>query len=499
MDQPAEVPVSNKLPPEDGEQLSGLAWMRMVLKIAPVGVFRADSIGYCIYVNERWCELTGLRAAEAFGTGWMKAIHPEDRSRVVEEWQRMTKSGTPFHCEYRYWRPDGSACWVLGQVSEQRDELGSLLSYVGTATDITELRAMREELRHSHDELELRVRERTTELERMAMIVEASDDAIITSALDGSILGWNRAAETMYGYRAEETLGLYIWSLVPEHLVEEARMLKERVHNGESVLQHETTRVAKSGEVLDVSLSAFPLRDASGVIVGSSVIVRDITAAKRARLRLRQLSWKLLSAQDDERRRIARELHDSTAQTIAGLAMTLAVLDERDGTRLTPARRHELIAESRELADSATRELRTLSYLLHPPLLDEMGLTAALRWFVEGFVKRSGIQVSLKIAPDIERLSSPLETALFRVVQESLVNVHRHSQSPTAAIRLAHDEGWIELEIRDHGRGLPPKVEDQLGVGISGMKERLLQLGGSLTIESNANGTVVLARIPDSA
>ena len=499
MDQPAAEPVSNKLPAQDGEQLSGLAWMRMVLKIAPVGVFRADSIGHCIYVNERWCELTGLRAAEAFGTGWMKAVHPEDRVRVVDAWQRMTESGTPFHCEYRYQRPDGSSCWVLGQVSEQRDALGSLLSYVGTATDITELRAMREELRHSHDELEQRVRERTAELERMAMIVEAADDAIITSGLDGAILGWNKAAETMYGYKAEETLGLYIWSLVPEHLVEEARMIKERVHRGESVLQHETIRVARSGEVLDVSLSVFPLCDQSGTIVGSSAIVRDITAAKKARRRLRQLSWKLLSAQDDERRRIARELHDSTAQTIAGLAMNLAVLDEPDETRLPPARRSALLAESRELADAATRELRTLSYLLHPPLLDEMGLTAALRWFVEGFVKRSGIQVSLEIAQEMERLSSPLETALFRVVQESLVNVHRHSQSPTAEIRLVDDEGWIELEIRDHGRGLPPKADDQLGVGISGMRERLLQLGGSLTIESNPNGTTVLARIPDSA
>ena len=490
---------STKLPPQEGEQLSGLAWMRMVLKTAPVGVFRADSIGHCTYVNERWCELTGLRAAEAFGTGWTKAIHPEDRAAVVEEWQRMTQGGVPFRCEYRYQRPDGSSCWVLGQVSEQLDELGSLLSYVGTATDITELRAIREELRHSHDELEQRVRERTAELQRMAMIVEAADDAIITTDLGGAILGWNKAAQAVYGYTAEETLGRPIWSMVPDHLVEEARMIRERVHHGESVLQHETTRVAKSGEVLDVSLSVFPLRDALGAVVGTSAIVRDISAAKKAGRRLRQLSWKLLSAQDDERRRIARELHDSTAQTIAALSMSLAMLDEPDGTRLSPERRRALFAESRELADAATRELRTISYLLHPPLLDERGLTAALRWFVEGFVKRSGIRVSLEIAPDIGRLSSPLETALFRIVQESLVNVHRHSQSPTAEIRLATDDGWIELKIRDHGRGLPPEREDQLGVGISGMKERLLQLGGSLTIESDASGTVVLARIPDSA
>jgi signal transduction histidine kinase len=159
-------------------------------------------------------------------------------------------------------------------------------------------------------------------------------------------------------------------------------------------------------------------------------------------------------------------------------------------------RRAEILADSLALAESAARDLRTHAYLLHPPLLDERGLAAAVRWFVEGFSARSNIAVQLKISPRFPRLAEQIETTIFRVVQESLTNVHRHAQSATATIRLAARGGWITLEIRDRGRGLPAESQEELGVGIAGMKERLRQLRGTLTIQSSRRGTVVRARLP---
>ncbi|HEV7866818.1 MAG TPA: sensor histidine kinase, partial [Chthoniobacteraceae bacterium] len=197
--------------------------------------------------------------------------------------------------------------------------------------------------------------------------------------------------------------------------------------------------------------------------------------------------------QDQERRRLARELHDATAQTLAALCMNLSAL-ARNESATDRARR--LIADSLELAEQATKELRSTAYLLHPPLLDESGLPAALRWFVEGLATRSNLKVELDLSPTIKRLTQEMETTFFRVLQESLMNVVRHSGSETATIRLHEDGEWITLEVRDRGRGFIPSRREVFGVGIAGMRERLSQLGGVLLIEPNDPGTAIVARLP---
>jgi signal transduction histidine kinase len=216
---------------------------------------------------------------------------------------------------------------------------------------------------------------------------------------------------------------------------------------------------------------------------------------------LRSLSGRLLRLQDEERRRLARELHDSTAQSLAALSLELAIVGERGG-RLAPRARHAL-EEAGRIADACSRELRTLSYLLHPPLLDEMGLASALTGYVEGFSKRSGIRVQLDMPADIGRLPGEVETTLFRIVQECLTNVHRHSMSPVARVRLTIDPETIQLEIADEGHGLPPGemnggngTRHELGVGIAGMKERVRQLGGNLELDSSGAGLTVRAFLP---
>ncbi len=214
---------------------------------------------------------------------------------------------------------------------------------------------------------------------------------------------------------------------------------------------------------------------------------------------LRELSARLMQLQDDERRRIARELHDSVGQTLAALGMNLSLV-RNDVERLSSI--ISAINDSENLVREMSSEVRTISHLLHPPLLDEAGLCSALRWYVDGFSQRSGIQVDLKLPDDFGRLPSELETAIFRVVQESLTNIHRHSGSPVARIRLQQTGDHVVVEIADRGKGIPEEKLQEMastgtpGVGIRGMRERLRQLGGTLEIESGRSGTIVTVRLP---
>ncbi len=214
---------------------------------------------------------------------------------------------------------------------------------------------------------------------------------------------------------------------------------------------------------------------------------------------LRELSARLLQLQDDERRRIARELHDSVGQTLAALAMNLSAV-RLDFERMAQTAR--TLTDTENLVRDMSSEVRTISHLLHPPLLDEAGLSSALRWYVEGFAVRSKIKVDLDLPENFGRLPRESETAIFRVVQECLTNIHRHSESPVARIGLRQQDHEVLIEIADKGKGIPPEIKQDLvssgtpGVGIRGMRERLRQLGGRLEIKSNSNGTVVTVHLP---
>ena len=214
---------------------------------------------------------------------------------------------------------------------------------------------------------------------------------------------------------------------------------------------------------------------------------------------LRHLSARLLQMQDEERRRIARELHDSVGQTLAALTMNLTTV-RNDIERLKKTA--GTLADSEALVEAMTNEVRTISHLLHPPLLDEAGLASALHWYVEGFAQRSKIQVDLNLPEDFDRLSQEAETAIFRVIQESLTNVHRHSGSKLAKVRISRSEGDVRVEVEDRGKGMTQEKQVELtsiglpGVGIRGMRERLRQLGGNLEVKSDGEGTIVVAHLP---
>jgi PAS domain S-box-containing protein len=302
---------------------------------------------------------------------------------------------------------------------------------------------------------------------------------------------WNQAFESLFQYTQEDLLSKDLQELIATNeLAPEAIEIWRRVLDGESVYAA-TQRRRKDGTVVDVELRGIPIM-ARGALVAVFAFYHDVSQRKGAELALHKLSARLLELQDEERRRIARELHDTTAQSIFAITMNLTRMQEsvaKDSSDL-----QAIISDSLYLAEQSAKELRTLSYLLHPPLLDDVGLVSAISWYARGFSERSGIQVDLELPSDLGRLPRALEIAFFRIIQEALTNVHRHSGSPKATIRLAADAERIMLEISDQGVGFmysPGQTPAKLGVGLAGMRERIHQLGGQFEIISGRHGTTV--------
>lgn len=220
----------------------------------------------------------------------------------------------------------------------------------------------------------------------------------------------------------------------------------------------------------------------------------EVRRREGAEISLRTLTSQLLLIRDEERRRVAHELHESTAQVLATLAINLSLLEEPE--EKIGARDAKLIEQSARLVDQLLGEVRQLSDLLHPPTLDEMGLSSAILWYTERFSQRNNVKVAVDVPKDLGRFSPDREIAAFRVVQESLTNVQRHSGSDTAVVRLRKSAGRVCVEVSDKGKGMPSEVALAPGVGVSGMRERVRQLGGLLSIHSDSNGTVVTAELP---
>jgi len=365
----------------------------------------------------------------------------------------------------------------------------------------------------------------------LAAIVDSSDDAIVSKTLEGIITSWNASAEHLFGYTASEAVGQHISLVIPADRRDEETVIIDRIKRGERIEHFDTVRIRKDKTLLDISLTISPVRDASGKIIGASKIARDITQRKRIDQRLREseeryrtladaldtqvqfrtqelerrnaelrdLSGQLLESQDIERRHIARELHDSAGQTLAALGMQLAQI--KDDVKKNPARLAKDIPEAEEMVQHLLQEIRTTSYLLHPPMLDECGISPALSWYVQGLLERGSLAIDLKVPDNFGRLPFEMELLIFRLVQECLTNIHRHSGSKTALIQIDRGESTVRVEVADQGRGMSAERLAEIqtcgtGVGIRGMRERVRHFRGDLVIESNGSGTKVSATLP---
>ncbi|HVO64804.1 MAG TPA: PAS domain S-box protein [Terriglobales bacterium] len=343
------------------------------------------------------------------------------------------------------------------------------------------------------------VEAQAAKLREQAQLLDLANDAIFVRKLDGTVCYWNEGAERLYGWTRKEVLhqplSTFLKTEYPLPLVQiEQTLLQEGRWQGELV------HTRRDGSKVTVASRWTLWRDEQGKAEGWLQINTDISERKRAEELLRSLSARLLQTQDEERRRIARELHDSAGQLLVGLDINLVtLLREADKLSVNAAR---ALSESVGLVKELSAELRNISHLLHPPLLDEAGLPAAIRWYVERFSQRSKISVELHLASDLGRLPRDSETTIFRIVQESLTNVHRHSGSSTAEVRLTRQFGRIRVEICDNGKGLASNNYHTYsgmvtpGVGIQGMRERVRQLGGQFDIRSGASGTSIVATLP---
>jgi PAS domain S-box-containing protein len=405
----------------------------------------------------------------------------------------------------------------------------------------------REMLARVQTHLELsRVRKQTEERERQ-MTVEALaatakfravfDETPVFAGImtvDGIVVDANRLSLEVCGYRAEEVIGRPFWNTGwwsgSLEVQEKIRNATEQAALGVPFRENLTYHWADGTERL-VDFALYPIRDHQGQIIflhptgiditdlkhaeeNYRMLVETLDAEVQARTRelearnvevvrqselLRELSRRLMQAQDDERRHVARELHDSAGQTLTALGMNLAHLAQQ-ARNISPELALDA-EEGKQLVLELSQEIRTMSYLLHPPLLDDSGIGEALHWYIRGLEERSGLRISLVIPEELGRFSHELELSVFRIVQECLTNVHRHSGSKVATIRIVRGDQCISLEVRDQGKGISPEKLVQLqakggGVGIRGMRERVLQLGGEMKLNSEGSGTLIAITIP---
>lgn len=383
--------------------------------------------------------------------------------------------------------------------------------------------------------LELKSAELSEQREFFRVTLSSIGDAVITTDTEARITFLNPVAEVMTGWKASDAIGQpleSVFNIVNEKSRNPApNPVDEILRNGTAAeLSNHTLLIARDGTETPIDDSAAPIRDGTGKISGVVMVFHDVkkqrqaetalreshrslseardqletrvqertAELKEANENLRELSVRLLELQDEERRRLARELHDSVGQLLAAIGMNIAAVSA-EAHKLSPDAA-KCVYDNARLVEQVSTEIRTISHLLHPPLLDVAGLASALRWYADGFSERSKIKVDLDIPDDFGRIPGELEIAVFRIIQECLTNIHRHSGSMTAAIRIHRQaNNRLIVEVQDSGKGISREKQIELlasghtGVGFGGMRERLRQLGGNLEIQSDGNGSVVRA------
>jgi PAS domain S-box-containing protein len=447
----------------------------------------------------------GYTENEVLGKPITIIIPPELHAQETEILRRLRSGERIEHFETVRVTKAGKRVMVSLTVSPVRDSSGRIVGASKIARDVTQIRQIEQALREGE--------------QRMRFCLEAANIGTWDWDIESGSVRWSENMERIHGQLPGSFGGNVEAFQEGIHEVDRRRVSDavQQALEGDGKFHAEYRQVRADGSFGWMEAHGQVLYDSShrpksmmGVCreiserKNSEAALRDAREQLEARVqertseldhaqeRLRMLSARLLQMQDDERRRIARELHDTAGQILIALNLNLVPVEE--ALQKTKSDLVRQVTESLHLIEELSRDLRTMSHLLHPPLLDEAGLQSAVRWYVEGFAERSKIEVDLHLEPGLGRLPAELETAMFRIVQECLTNIHRHSGSTSASIAIGRDTHNVTIEIRDRGKGMSMPV--RAGVGIQGMGERVRQLGGSIQIESGSGGTRVTATFP---
>jgi PAS domain S-box-containing protein len=444
-----------------------------------------DQLPAAIWTTDRELRLTSLRGApsrvSAFSNLIGKKISESTlRNDVSEAAHLQALQGTAATYERAF-----QGRILHCDVEPLMDGSGNITGVVGVALDITEIKQAQNALVENET--------------RWQLLCEKSGTAIVTVDLTSRILSANPAAQQLFGYAERELKGMTTLQMTHEDDRERTRRtIREMMAGKKNVERYEKRYRRNDGRIVWTSTTGTLVRDARGEPWFFTLMLEDITRRKRSEAALTRLAGRLRRMQDEERRRLAHELHDSTAQSLAALSMNLGVVETSADQLSPPAQR--ALREAISLASQSAREVRTFAYLLHPPELEELGLISALTAYAEGFGHRSGIQVELDMPRKMTALPQECELNLFRIVQESLANVQRHSGSKTARIRVKQSSKELLVEVKDRGsgfaRGTARSGSSTAGIGMAGMKERARQLGGSLEVLSRKSGTTVRVTLP---
>jgi PAS domain S-box-containing protein len=513
--------------------------LQSILIANEVATWTWDIVNDRLIADENLARLFGVSRKDAAGgpiEKYFQAVHPEDRATVrAAVGKALEGPNDRYAVEYRVVRKDGTTSWVAARGKVERDARGKPKYFPGVILDITERKASEQEAKKLHHKLEQQSRLFDTTLSTI------TDFAYIFNRA-GQFVYVNQALLNLWGLKLEDAVGKDFYELgYPEELAGRLARQIQQVFETKTGLTDETPYTSPTGAGGYYEYIFRPVLDFDGEVQEVAGSTRDITERKRVEEELRQsqerfrvlaetlenqvrartteleernsdvltqsehlrdLSVRLMETQDQERRRIARELHDSAGQTIVALLMSLGRISTEIKT--SSPRLVELLDETRAYAKELEQEIRTTSYLLHPPLLDEIGLRAALHWYAEGLKQRAGLEVELDIRWELERPPREMELTIFRVVQECLTNIHRHSGSQSARIRIACEGGSAVVEVRDAGCGMGAerlsKIRAKGGVGLRGIRERVRQFAGSVHIESQEGvGTTMVVKLPLSA
>ena len=481
-----------------------------LLNAVKAAIIGTDLAGAITFWNPAAEELYGWSSAEVLGRNIMQITVSKETELQAEQHMRSLRAGGRWSGEFQVLCKDGRYLSALVTLSLFADETGAPSGIVGVSQDLSALKGAEEALRRKEEEFRIFA----NSLPELCWMAQA----------DGHISWYNDRWYEYTGTTAEQMEG-WGWQSVhdPEILPSVLERWKESLRTGNPFEMEFPLRGA-DGVFRWFLTRIRPVRNSEGSVTrwfGTNTNIDDQRQIQRAlsdareelekrvqertaelevaNENLRELSSRLQQLRDDERRQIARELHDSVGQLLAALSMNIATV-EPEFNKLTVAAARALADNSR-IVGQISKEIRTISHLLHPPLLDVAGLASAIRWYVDEFSERSKIKVDIEIPDEFGRLSDEMEITLFRLVQECLTNIHRHSGSETANLVIRDDERNLVVEIKDAGKGIQPDKTLELslgrtGVGFRGIRERLRQFGGNLTIHSSSSGTLVTATIP---